>query len=367
MAKLCLLANAASTHTEKWAIALSQRGWEVDILSFLPAELPLVKVHVIPRLVGGKVDAILRQAWVRKKADEIQPDIIHAHYATSFGLLGALIRRHPLVISAWGSDIFSFPQISFLHQNLLKWILGHADVLCSSSDIMAQEMHRYIDREQTVEIIPFGVDTTRFSPPQGEQSPEVGAYLKNGVKGTPVVFGVAKGLHQVYGLDLLIEAFAQVRSHFPQTLLRIAGEGPERGPLEDLTEKLGVSEYVEWLGRLPNADVADFYKSIDIVVVPSRQESFGVTAVEGSACARPVIASRIGGLTEVIVEGKTGLLVPSESISELGKAMECLIKDPSLRDAMGQQGRANVLRHYDWQKNVTQMELVYKRVLRTCI
>jgi glycosyltransferase involved in cell wall biosynthesis len=363
MAKLCLLANAASTHTEKWAMALSARGWEVEILSFLPAELPKVKVHVIPRLAGDKVDVILRQAWVREKAAEIKPDLIHAHYATSFGLLGALTRRHPLVISAWGSDVFSFPRTSFLHRSLLKWILSHADVLCSSSKIMAQEMHRYIGPEQAVEIIPFGVDTTRFSPPQEEHGPNP----KSGVTDAPVVFGVAKGLHPVYGLDLLIEAFAKVHCHFPQTLLRIAGDGPERNPLEDLAEKLGVTECIEWLGRLPNAYVADFYQSVDIVVIPSRQESFGVTAVEGSACARPVIASRVGGLTEVIVEGETGLLVPPESISELGKAMERLIKDPTLRDTMGRQGRANVLRHYDWQKNVTQMELVYERVLRAHI
>lgn len=364
MAKLCLLANAASTHTEKWAIALSERGWEVEILSFLPAELPKVKVHLIPRLAGDKVDVILRQTWVRKKVEEIQPDLIHAHYATSFGLLGALTRRHPLVISAWGSDIFSFPKISFLHRNLLKWILSHADVLCSSSVIMATEMHHYIGPEKVVEIIPFGVDTTRFSPQQKEHGPEaVGPPTSGGVE-APVVFGVAKGLHSVYGLDLLIEAFAQVHGHFPQTLLQIAGDGPERSTLEDLAEKLGVTEWVEWLGRLSNTSVADFYRHVDVVVVPSRQESFGVTAVEGSACACPVIASRVGGLTEVIVEGETGLLVPSESISELAKAMERLIKDPILRDTMGRQGRANVLSHYDWQQNVSQMELVYERVLR---
>lgn len=366
MTKLCLLANAASTHTEKWAMALSERGWEVEILSFLPAELPKVKVHVIPRLVGDKVDVILRQAWVRNKVAEIKPDLIHAHYATSFGLLGALTRRHPLVISAWGSDIFSFPRTSFLHRSLLKWILRHADVLCSSSDIMAQEMHRYMGPEQAVEIIPFGVDTTRFSP-LGENSAETDSYPKFGVTETPIVFGVAKGLHLVYGLDLLIEAFAQVHCHFPHTLLRIAGDGPQRCSLEALAKKLGVTQCIEWLGQLPNANVAAFYQSVDIVVIPSRQESFGVTAVEGSACARPVIASRVGGLTEVIVEGETGLLVPSESISELGKAMERLIKDPTLRDTMGRQGRANVLRHYDWSKNVTQMELVYQRVLRTYI
>jgi len=359
MAKLCLLANAASTHTEKWAIALSERGWEVEILSFLSAELPKVKVHLIPRLAGDKVDVILRQNWVREKVAEIKPDLIHSHYATSFGLLGALTRKHPLVISAWGSDIFSFPRTSFLHRKLLKWILTRADVLCSSSEIMAQEMQRYIGSEQAIEIIPFGVDTTRFSPPQGEHV----SYPKSALTDFTVVFGVAKGLHPVYGLDLLIEAFAQVHRHFPQTLLRIAGEGPQRCQLEDLTEKLGIAENIEWLGQIPNANVSDFYQSVDIVVIPSRQESFGVTAVEGSACARPVIASRVGGLTEVIIEGETGLLVSPENISELGEAMERLIKDPSLRDKLGRQGRANVLKNYDWQQNVTQMEVVYKRLL----
>ena len=339
-------------------MALSERGWEVEILSFLPAELPKVKVHVIPHLVGDKVDAILRQTWVREKVAEINPDLVHAHYATSFGLHGALTRRHPFVISAWGSDIFSFPRSSFLHRSLLKWILRHANVLCSSSEIMAQEMHRYISPEQVIEIIPFGVDTTLFSPPLEEHC------SKSSLTDAPVVFGVAKGLHAVYGLDLLIEAFSQVHVRFPQTILRIAGEGPERRALEDLAEKLSVTDSIEWLGRLPNTDVAAFYQSLDVVVVPSRQESFGVTAVEGSACARPVIASRVGGLTEVIVAGKTGLLVTPESISELGKAMECLIKDPGLRHRMGQQGREHVLKHYDWQQNVTQMELVYEQLLR---
>ncbi|AFQ46141.1 glycosyltransferase [Desulfosporosinus meridiei] len=359
MAKLCLLANAASTHTEKWATALAEGGWELEILSFLPAEIPQVKVHLIPRLAGDKIDVILRQNWVRKKVAEIKPDLIHSHYATSFGLLGALTGKHPLVISAWGSDIFSFPKTSFFHARLLKWILAQADVLCSSSKIMAQEMQLYLDSQQAIEIIPFGVDTKRFSPPEEGQV----SSLKRVKQDTPVVFGVAKGLHPVYGLDLLIEAFALVQRRFPQTLLRIAGEGPQRASLEDLAVRLGVSEHIEWLGQLPNAEIAGFYQSIDIVVIPSRQESFGVTAVEASACARPVIASRIGGLTEVIVEGETGLLVSSESISELSSAMEGLLNDPTLRERLGQQGRVNVLKNYDWQKNVAQMEAVYQRLL----
>lgn len=355
MAKLCFLANAASTHTEKWVLALSERGWEIDILSFLPAEFPQARVHVIPRLIGGKADAILRQAWAKRKIAELEPDLIHAHYATSFGLLGGLARRHPLIISAWGSDIFSFPKISFLHKNLLKWILGQADVLCSSSEIMAQEMQSYIRPEQTVEIVPFGVDMTRFAPPQQELSAQV--------RDCAVVFGVAKGLHTIYGLDLLIAAFAQVHDRFPQALLRIAGDGPERSFLENLARELGIAQSVEWLGAIANSKVADFYRNVDIVVIPSRQESFGVTAVEGSACGRPVIASNIGGLAEIIVQEKTGLLVPAEDVSELSRAMEKLVANPSLRDALGRQGRAHVLKYYDWQRNVTQMEQVYKRVL----
>ena len=352
--RLTLLANAASSHTQKWALELAKRGWHIDIFSFLSAEIPDVTVHLIPKLLGGKADAILRSRWVRKRLAEIQPDIVHAHYATSFGLLGGLSGRHPLVISAWGSDIFSFPRTSVLHGALLRWILKQADQLCSTSQIMAQEMLLYTtsNLQRKIAIIPFGVDVERFSPPTSS------------LKTEQVVFGVAKHLHAVYGLDLLIQAFAQVYSrHHGKVRLRIAGDGPEKENLVRLTHEHQVEEAVEWVGHLPNTEVADFYRSLDVVVVPSRKESFGVTAVEGAACGLPVIGSRIEGLPEVIIDGKTGILVPPENALKLSEAMELLLLDPKQREQMGEAGRRFVLEKYDWQKNVTQMERIYRALL----
>lgn len=362
MPKLCLLANAASSHTQKWALALAERGWKVDVLSFLPAEIEQVTVHLIPRLAGGKADAVLRAPWVRRRVRELKPDIVHAHYATSFGLLGALTGRHPLIISAWGSDIFSFPRSSRMHASLLKWILAQADVLCSTSRVMASEMSQYLEPGRKIEVIPFGVDTGLFTPVP-PKLPEPGQTQPIDLN-SPIVFGAAKYLHHVYGLDILVRALAMVKAKHPQrALLRIAGTGPEEEPLKALAAELGVADWVQWLGALPNREVAHFYQSLDVVVLPSRQESFGVAAVEGSACGRPVIAAAVGGLPEVVLDKETGLLIPPEDINELASAMEYMLDHPEERRRMGEAGRAFVLKHYDWQENVTEMERVYRRVL----
>lgn len=352
MTKLALLANAASSHTQKWAINLARRGWEIKVFSFLPGEIPEVDVVVIPKLLGGKADAILRSRWVKRQLDAWKPDLVHAHYATSFGLLGALSGHHPYVISAWGSDIFSFPKSSILHQSLLKWILERADLLCSTSQIMAQEMSLYISKDKVLEIIPFGVDVERFAP-RTDPKPE-----------KPVTFGVAKYFYAIYGLDLLLQAFARVAEHHPgEVRLRLAGDGPEKENLKRLASELHIEEEIDWVGTLPNDQVADFYRSLEVVVIPSRQESFGVTAVEGAACGLPVIASRVGGLPEVVRDQETGLLIPGEDSEGLARAMERLFLSPEEREQYGEAGRTFVLERYDGQKNVTQMESVYRRLL----
>jgi len=359
MTKLALLANAASSHTQKWATDLARRGWEIKVFSFLPGEIPGVEVVVIPKLFGGKADAILRLRWVKKYLETWQPDLVHAHYATSFGLLGALSGLHPFVISAWGSDIFSFPKTSVLHRRLLSWILGQADILCSTSHIMAQEMTYYIPAAKPLQIIPFGVDVERFAPRR-----ESASEPSKGVTEEPVTYGVAKYLYAIYGLDLLLRAFAEVSKRHPgKVRLRLAGDGPEKENLRSLASELQIEEEIDWVGPLRNDQVADFYRALDIVVIPSRQESFGVTAVEGAACGLPVIASRIGGLPEVVLDQETGLLVPAEDVAALTAAMERLLHNPEERQHFGQAGRAFVLKNYDWQENVSQMENVYTQLL----
>ena len=361
MPRLCLLANAASSHTEKWAEELASRGWTVDIISFIPAQISNVNIHVVPELLGGKVDILLRIRWVLNKVKELKPDILHAHYATSFGFLGALAEPRPLVISAWGSDVFAFPKSSLIHKYLLKWILKQADLLCSTSKVMAKEMDKYIEPGRKINVIPFGVDVELFSP---SQKPDTQRIQSIKMVEQPIVFGVAKYFQPVYGLDLLLKAFAKlIHERNLEARLRIAGDGPERPRLELLAERLKISDKVEWLGAIPNALVATFYKTLDVVVVPSRQESFGVTAVEGSACGLPIIASRVGGLPEVVIDKETGILIEPGNIEELTAAMEYMMFNPIERQQMGQSGRQLVLKHYNWKENVSQMEQVYLRAL----
>src|SRR5712692_8824738 len=140
--KLCLLADAASVHTRRWAEYFAERGHEVHLLSMRSARYSRVTVHRIRPPFGR--GGYLAAAWVaRRRIRELAPDLVHAHYASSYGLWGALGGRRPLLLSAWGTDVHDFPRRGPLQRHLLEWNLSRADILCATSDWLAREMTAY--------------------------------------------------------------------------------------------------------------------------------------------------------------------------------------------------------------------------------
>ena len=129
--------------------------------------------------------------------------------------------------------------------------------------------------------------------------------------------------------------------------------------MEALSRELGIAEATRFVGRVPHGQVLRYLHEMDVFAVPSLQESFGVAAVEAAATELPVIASNVGGLPEVVVDGETGYLVPPGDADALSARMAQLIAAPELRQRMGETGRAYVKAHYDWQDNAAQMERLY--------
>ena len=114
------------------------------------------------------------------------------------------------------------------------------------------------------------------------------------------------------------------------------------------------------MGQVSNEQVIHYLHEMDIFVMPSLQESFGVAAVEAAAAGLPVIASHVGGLPEVVMEGETGFLVPPADLEALSGRLAQLIAAPALRHRLGEAGRAFVEAHFDWQVNASQMEYLYQ-------
>ena len=164
------------------------------------------------------------------------------------------------------------------------------------------------------------------------------------------------------GVDVLIEAARIILSRRRDVKFVIAGDGPMRFHLMWLASVYGLGEKILFTGRLSDEELYRAYKLADVVVIPSRYEPFGIVALEAMASGKPVVASRVGGLSEVVVDGETGILVPPGDPEALAQAIETLLYDPVLAKKMGATGRRRVEALYRWDKVVRFLEKIYRRV-----
>ena len=362
--KVALLSSALSIHTVRWANALSKAGLEVHVISQHPQLESMnknVKVHLLPfRRVLGYFTMV---PAVKKILDEIKPDILNAHYASGYGTTARLVNYHPYLLSVWGSDVYDFPYKSFLHKQLVQRNLIAADAIASTSICMAGQVNGLTFGSKQVSITPFGIDTDFF---QSSNTP-----MAHYDETQEIVVGTVKSLAPIYGIDTLIESFAILfktliinRPEIAKRLiLRIVGSGPQEAELRSLTTQLNISDRVLFIGQVDSTEVPKELAELDIYVALSRSESFGVAIIEASAMARPVVVSDAGGLPEVVVDGVTGIIVPTEDPQSASDAILKLILDRNLRIQMGDAGKQYVARNYDWHITVDIMKKLYEKVI----
>lgn len=360
--KLLLLSELSSIHTIRWARSLAGYGLDIHIFGFYNYDgsdySDHANIHITSLgLNESSKDNILRKlnylkalSVVKRIYREFQPDIVHAHYASSYGLIGSLLNKKNYIISVWGSDVYNFPNKNFLNREILKRNFKSADLVLSTSEDMAVQTSRFYTGE--VVVTPFGVDTERFRPMAGIKSSE------------KIIIGTIKSLEHIYGIDVLIKAFAEFQAgNIVDAELHIYGKGSQRNRLEQLAYDLKVGQKVHFFGYLPNEKVPDALNGFDIFAALSRSESFGVAVVEAAACGLPSVVTDAGGLKEVVVNDETGIVVRNEDHTQASLAFMKLFMNADLRNAMGVKARKRVLDNYDWSKNVKQMLAIYKRMI----
>jgi glycosyltransferase involved in cell wall biosynthesis len=362
-----LLGAANSIHLQRWALALHGRGRRISVVSQQAAQaLPLppeITLHGLPVRSGA---GYLLNAWpLRRLLARLQPDLLHAHYASGYGTLARLAGWRPTLLSVWGSDVYEFPARGLLQAWQLRGNLRAAQALASTSQAMADQVRRVWPAAGPIAITPFGVDMAMFSPaaepalarpsdPATDSPTELANEL---AKDRPLIIGTVKTLEPTYGIDLLLLAFAALRQRLPGVALglRVVGGGPQRQALEALSRSLGIAAAVEFTGPVAHAEVPARLRQLDIYVAPSRHESFGVAVVEAMACGLPVVVSDAGGLPEVVDDGGNGLVVASGSVPALVEALARLVGDPALRARMASASRQRALALYDWPGCVDRM------------
>jgi glycosyltransferase involved in cell wall biosynthesis len=166
------------------------------------------------------------------------------------------------------------------------------------------------------------------------------------------------------GVDVLIAAMKLLGDRFPALNLAIAGDGDERPALEAQAVQLGLGTRIVFVGTLSHDAVYPFLAEADLVVMPSRIESFGLVALEAAQMARPIVASAVDGLPEVIDDGQTGLLVPPDDPAALAQAIAALLDDPQRARALGAAARRRAETLFAWDRYVGSHERLFETMLR---
>ncbi|MFP3860552.1 MAG: glycosyltransferase [Bacteroidales bacterium] len=365
--KILLLSNPVSSHTIKWVNALTEKGVEICLVSLNPAGekafnnpalLQTVNIGFTSKSVSRKPGSLSKVRYltllsaIKKAIKNFHPDVIHSHYASSYGLLGALTGFHPFVLSVWGSDIYRIPEKSFLHKWLIKYSLKKADWVLSTSKAMVKNIHQYSDKD--VLVTPFGVDTDFFKPGETDT-------------GHKVRIGTVKLLKKIYGVNILIRAFNIVlkRNEGMDLHLLIVGDGPERRNLERLAEKLGLSDHVEFAGYQEPGNIPYYLNKMDIFSALSvMDESFGVSVLEAGACGLPSVVSDVPGFKEIVRDGETGFVVPRKDARAAADALEKLMINKTFRESMGRNARKQVEDFYSLEESVNKMLGIYKKATK---
>ena len=354
--RIVLLGPANSIHIQRWANGLASRGLDVHLLTahdVIQGIDPLIKVH---RLQHSAPWAYLLSATeIENHLNVIKPDLLNVHYATGYGLLARRSGFQPTLLSVWGSDVYDFPEKTALHRWFVRGNLQSAKAIASTSECMARRTS-LIASPKRLFVTPFGVDESLFKPAPTKD--EAGK----------LVIGTVKTLSKKYGIDVLLHAFALAAKELgasTELSLEITGTGPEEATLKELVVQLGIASAVTFHGAVPHARVPEMLQRLNIFAALSRDdsESFGVAAVEASACGLPVVVSDADGLAEVTLHGKTGFVVPKGNPQAAACALVQLAKDKELRQTLGAAGRQHVLHHYTWSKSLDTMIAAYQTVI----
>jgi glycosyltransferase involved in cell wall biosynthesis len=281
-------------------------------------------------------------------------DIIHIHWPFPLAVFGwAAQRARParLVTTFYGVELRWVKTAMPLFRGFLRWAARRSDAVVAISSYTATELRELVD--VPIEVIPY---TTSL--PEPEPAP-------TGRDGTGPVLFVGR-LVERKGVAQALEAIAKLGPTGPR--LEIVGEGPERAALAQLADRLGVADRVVFRGRISGAELQASYARAAVCVLPSVRdtrgdtEGLGVVLLEAMNHGTPVVASRIGGIPDIVEDGVSGLLVPPADAAALAAAIRRLLSDPALARRLGEGGRRRLHDRFSWRAIVQRWLDLYASV-----
>jgi len=378
--KICIIGNPDSIHVQRWARHFAQRGFEVSLLTYHQPRMefggnptvhflrargpaagragrrPAAKImELFPGILRLVTATRLGAAGFYRELDRINPDVVHAHYVSQYGFLAALSGRHPLVVSAWGSDLLVDPGLSVITRRLVRWVLARADLITYNADQLGQAARTMGAPPERLLQVVLGV------------GPEMLDALKTRIvmpaDRKPIILSQRSLDRTLYNVDVVIRAMPEVLRKVPTARLVVGGEGALRGRLEELAHRLDVVGAVEFAGTATwPAGLADRLGAAAVYVSVPSSEGTSVTMLEAMAAgAYPVVSDLPANREWVSPEG--GTLVPVRQVEPLAEALVSALAEPARRSSAARHNRDLIDQRGLWDVNMARMEKAYRTLV----
>lgn len=277
-----------------------------------------------------------------------EPDVLHAHWWFPSGVIGSWLSRmshRPLVTTLHGTDV-RLARSAAISRPLFRHVLQHSAAVTTVSSWLANEVSSLVPSVKPT-IAPMPADTVKYSP-GGRR--EISRLLFVG------------RFTQQKGLEYLLRALSQMKR---PAVIDVVGNGGDGDRYRAMAQELCVADRVAWHGQLRSDQLAGLYRAATALVVPSIDEGLGLVAVEALLCETPVVAFRSGGLTDVIQDGRTGILVSPGDSAALAAALDAVIAEPERARTLGAAGRIYALANFAPESAAQRYSDLYRQVLET--
>lgn len=350
--KICLLGDAKSIHTIRWCEYFREMGHDVSLISFRENYIKGIDVYFVGDSLnvdssGGNAQYLKQLFKIKKILKEINPDIVNAHYLTSYGLIAALLKRGKLVISTWGSDILVTPNKNFLYKLITKYAIKRSDLLTSDSEFMSEAIYNLGASKEKVLTVPMGIEIKDF---------DISKRDDNNLD----TFVSMRTICKNSNIDCIIKAFKIVLESKPESKLILTNSGEDEDYIKGLISELNLTDKVEYKGFVNTKQLIETLLKSHIYLSVPTSDSTSVTMLEAMASGSFPIVSDLPANREWIVDGENGYILKDITPKSLAELMIKASENKKIFNDAIEINRNIIRQRAIWSEN---MALINKKYL----
>lgn len=347
--RICYIANSSSPHTEKWAKHFSDLGHEVHIISHCPNEIAGIKVHY---LNYNLKNFLFMAKKVHNIINSINPDIVHAHQASTCGLYATSQKKYKVIVSAWGSDILVNPEKSIILKKIVQYIIKNSHFITSDSKFMTSKIIQLGGNKDKIYTFPMGLEDSILP-------------YKRTIKSSDTIKIIStRRLEKIYNIDILIEGFYKALRKNSKLQLIIAADGSEANNLKDLVKKLGICNNVKFVGKYKGEEVGKLLEQNDIFISIPSSDSTSVSLLEAMYCGLFPIVSDLPANKEWVQHKKNGIFINNTNSEEVCNSIIWCAENLEIVNKSLHINRDIIKKNALWKDNSKIVENLYNEIIK---